>query len=273
LKKLKRFSLLVGLVLGIGSIFTSFAYAQTNSNTVKMDKPKLVALGDSITFGYHLEQNQTKPSPNAFPSLIGNGQFEVTNLGVPGWTAADLLKAVKTNPIFKHSIRSADVITLYIGGNDLLQAAGITQAIQNQTPPALTPQMQQKLMLAEKRYALNLSAIISNIKKQTDAPIIVYNLYNPFGESSDPYQASLHQLGEQIIPAVNTQIIKPITLLTGSSLADSYTAFNGKQDAYIIPGDVHPTLAGHRALAALADNALANLHSWEYPHSNQAIVR
>jgi lysophospholipase L1-like esterase len=254
-------------MLGISSVFSSFAFAE------KKEKPKLVAIGDSITFGYHLELNQTKPSPNAFPSLIGNGQFDVANLGVPGWTSADLLNAVKTNPVFKRSLKSADVVTLDIGSNDLLQAAGITQAIQNQTPVALTPDFQQKLLLAEKQYAFNLVAIIANIKKQTDAPIIVYNLYNPFGESSNPFQASLHQLGEQVIPAVNTQIIKPIAHLTGSFLADAYTAFNGKQAVYIIPGDVHPTLAGHRALAALADNALANSHSYGNLEDKKVLVR
>lgn len=248
--KLKRYSVLLGLLLIISSIFTSFAYAKD------VDQPKLTALGDSITFGYHLEPNQTQPSPQAFPSLIGNGKFQVTNLGVPGWTSADLLNAVKTNPVFKRALKSADVITLDIGSNDLLQAAGISQILQSQTPVQLTPKLQQKLLLSEQQLAINLQEIIINIKKQTDAPIILYNLYNPFGASSNPFLASLHAFGEQLTIGVNTQVFIPTAFRTGSLLADAYSAFNGNQAAYIIPGDIHPTLAGHKALAVLADKAL-----------------
>lgn len=255
--KLKRSSVLLGLLLIIGSIFTSIAFAEKN------DKPNLVALGDSITFGYHLEPNQTQPSPHAFPNLIGNGQYNVTNLGVPGWTSADLLNAVKTNTAFKKSLQSADLITLDIGSNDLLQASELQQMIQSQTPVQLTPQLQQKLMLAQQQLAINLQSIIINIKKQTRAPIILYNLYNPFGESSNLFGASLHAFGEQVITSVDAQVINPLALLTNSHLADAYTAFNGNQATYIIPGDIHPTLAGHEALAALADKALANPFPWE----------
>ena len=210
---------------------------------------------------YTLKPNQTKASPNAFPSLIANGQFNVTNLGVPGWTSADLLNALKTNPTFKKSLKSADIVTLDIGNNDLLQAAGLSQILQNPTPVQLTPELQQKLALAEQQLGINLQAIITLIKKQTDAPIILYNLYNPFGASSDPFLGSLHSFGEQIIPVVNSQIISPIAIQTGSHLADSYTAFNGHQATFIIPGDVHPTLAGHQALAQLADKALLTLNT------------
>lgn len=248
--KVKRYPALIGLLLIIGSIFSSAAFAE------KIDKPNLVALGDSITFGYHLEPNQTQPSPQAFPNLIGNGMYSVTNLGVPGWTSADLLNAVKTNPVFKKSLKSADVITLDIGSNDLLQAAGLTQVLQSQTPIQMTPQLQQKVFLAEQQLAINLQKIIINVKKDTNATIILYDLYDPFGVSSNPFLASLHSFGEQVITGVNGQVIKPLALVTGCRLADAYTAFNGHQAAYIIPGDIHPTLAGHEALAALADQAL-----------------
>lgn len=248
----KRSFVLFIMMLLISSIFSSFAYAEKN------DQPHLTALGDSITFGYHLEPNQTKPSPQAFPSLIANGHFAVTNLGVPGWTSSDLLNAVTFNPTFKKALKSADIVTLDIGNNDLLQAAGLSQLLQSQTPVQITPELQQKLLAAQQQLALNLQQIIASIQKQTKAPIILYNLYNPFGESTNPFLSSLHLLGEQIITSVNTFVINPIAYQSGSLLADAYTAFNGKQAAYIIPGDIHPTIAGQQALASLADQALSN---------------
>jgi lysophospholipase L1-like esterase len=252
--RLKRFSVLFIVILALSTLFSSIGSAEKN------DRQNLVALGDSITFGYHLEPNQTQPSPNAFPRLIANGSFNVTNLGVPGWTSADLLNALKTNPAFKRSLKSADIVTVDIGNNDLIQATGLSQLLQSQTPVVLTPELQQKLAFAELQFAGNLAAIIMTIKKQTDAPIILYNLYNPFGASTNPFLGSLHIFGEQIITAVNSQVINPIAIKTGSHLADAYTAFNGHQATFIIPGDIHPTLAGHQALAKLADQALLKLN-------------
>lgn len=260
--KLKRISVLLIVFLAFGTIFSSMVSAEKN------ERQNLVALGDSITFGYHLEPNQTQPSPHAFPSLIGNGQFNVTNLGVPGWTSTDLLNALKTNPVFKKSLKSADVITVDIGSNDLLQAAGLSQILATHTPIQLTPDLQLKLAQAEQQFAINLQAIMKEIKKQNDdATIILYNLYNPFGASNDPFLGSLHMFGEQIIPAVNSTVILPVALQSRSLLADAYTAFNGNQATFVIPGDIHPTLAGHQALAKLADQALMTLkHSDKEDH-------
>jgi lysophospholipase L1-like esterase len=253
--KLKRLSVLLIVVLALSTIFSSIASAE------KKEQPNLVALGDSITFGYHLpDQIGLQPSPHAFPSLIGERHFNVTNLGVPSWTSSDLLTALSTDP-FKNSLKSADVVTLDIGGDDLLKAAGLTGS--STTLPDLTsPEAQLKLFNAEQDLAKNLKAIILAIKMQTSAPIILYNMYNPFG-ANDPIFGSLHMIGEQIINGVNSQIIAPVAFQTGSLLADAYSAFNGNQAKYIIPGDVHPTLAGHKALAKLGDQALRTLKHTE----------
>lgn len=248
--KLKRLSVLLIVVLALSTIFSSIVSAE------KKEQPNLVALGDSITFGYHLpDQIGQQPSPHAFPSLIGEGHFKVTNLGYPGLTSSGLLLALSTDP-FKNSLRSADVVTLDIGSNDLLQAAGLTGGT------LASPPDYQKIAAAEQQLLINLNLIITQIKAQTDAPIILYNLYNPFG-ANDPIFGSLHTFGEQIIGAVNSGVIAPTALQTGSLLADAYSAFNGKQEKYIIPGDIHPNFAGQKALAKAGDRALRTLKHTE----------
>jgi lysophospholipase L1-like esterase len=266
--KLKRFSVLLIVVLALSTLFSSMVSAEKN------ERHNLVALGDSITFGYNLpDQIGPQPSPHAFPSLIGNGNFHVTNLGVPSLSSTDLLNAVKTNPAFKKALKDADVVTLDIGGIDLLKAAGLTGTTTT-LPDFTSLEFQQKLALAEQQLTTNLQAIIKEIKKRTDAPIIIYNMYNPFGVSNDPVFGSLHMAGEQIIKGVNSQVFAPVAFQTGSLLADAYTAFNGNQAKFIIPGDVHPTLVGHQALAKLADQALQKLKCSEKDdhgrhHSNE----
>jgi lysophospholipase L1-like esterase len=223
-------------------------------------KPNLVALGDSITFGYKLEANQTQASPNAFPNLIGNNAFNVTNLGIPGWTSGQLLAALNTDQ-FINAVKAADVVTLNIGNNDILQAADLSNIILTHTPadPAvLLPNVQA----AAAQLSVNLQAIITKIKTQNPtAPIIFYNLYNPFGESADQFFAYLHTIGEQIITSVNGGVINPFANVPGIYLADAYTKYNGHQADYISPAIdlIHPNLAGHQALAALANEKLSSL--------------
>ncbi|OLO28189.1 hypothetical protein BTR23_18080 [Alkalihalophilus pseudofirmus] len=60
-------------MLLVSTLFSSFAFANEQS------KPSLVALGDSITYGYGLG-DPSSPSSDAFPYLIGDGLFEVTNI-------------------------------------------------------------------------------------------------------------------------------------------------------------------------------------------------
>jgi lysophospholipase L1-like esterase len=256
--KLKRFSFLLILLLALGTIFSSVASAK------KQEKHNLVALGDSITFGYNLEPNQIKPSPRAFPNLIDKEEFKVTNLGVPGWTSAELLNALKTNPVFINSLNTADVVTLNIGSNDFIQAAGLQQLLATHTPVQDTQQLELQLLAAQQQLINNLPNIITEIKKHTNAPIIFYNLYNPIGASTDPVIGSLHLLGEQFIPKINNFIYKPIAIQSGALLVDAYSTFNGKEAKYILPGDVHPSFAGHKALAELADEALENLKHEEH---------
>jgi lysophospholipase L1-like esterase len=170
-------------MLALNSFFSSFVFAESNT------KPNLVALGDSITFGYKLEANQTQASPSAFPSLIGNGAYNVTNLGVPGWTSSQLLSALNNDPNFILAIQSADVITLDIGNNDILQAADISNIILNHTPVDPTA-LKPKIDAAALTIGQNLQGIITKVRQANPtAPIIFYNFYNPIGESADPFFA------------------------------------------------------------------------------------
>ncbi|RBW69842.1 GDSL-type esterase/lipase family protein [Bacillus taeanensis] len=197
--KSRKLVTLLTLLLIINTFFSSFAFASEHNH-----KLSLVALGDSITFGYGLEQNMTSPSLKAFPNLIkGNGSIEVTNLGAPGWTSTDLLNTLNTNPNFDEALRSANIVTLNIGSNDLLKAIQFYDMIDTTSPIKLTPDLELKVKLAALRLGEQLKTIVGHIREQTSAPIILYTLYNPFDESSDPMMSSLHNLGEQIVPAVN----------------------------------------------------------------------
>ena len=192
--KLKRFSVLLVIMLILSTFTATFVFAKTEQTA----KPKLniVALGDSITFGY------PPPSTTGFPDLI-TGARNVEKFGGSGATSSQLLAAIQSNPKeFKRALKKADVITINIGSNDLMQATNmstlfaklqplvpnleenlangkVAEAIQT-TP--LTPPTSQQLIA----YTSNLAKIIATVKKESRAPIILYNLYNPIVMSNNP---------------------------------------------------------------------------------------
>lgn len=217
----------------------------------------LVALGDSITYGYNLGENNDAPSKYAFPSLIGTQlKKNVENLGVPGWTSDDLLQALKTEK-FQTSIKKAKIITLNIGSNDILRLAsqyGLLNPENAQKPIQLTPEQQQGFQQATQKFSENLPIIIKNIKQLApSSKIVLYNLYNPFPSAS----TYLHPFSETIIGALNT-IISSNTNKFRLPLADAHSAFDEKQYTLVrlAQNDVHPTMEGQKVLAELGEQIL-----------------
>ena len=270
--KLKRFSVLLVIMLILSTFTASFVFAKSEQTA----KPKLniVALGDSITFGY------PPPSTTGFPDLI-TGARNVEKFGGSGATSSQLLAAIQSNPKeFKRALKKADVITINIGSNDLMQATNMSTLFAKLQPlvpnleenlangkvaetfrtTPLTPPTSQQLVA----YTSNLAKIIATIKKESRAPIILYNLYNPIVMSNNPVLnqvllGPLHNFVEGNLIVVNGAI-QPFENVNGVFVVDSYSTMKANPTVYIIPFDIHPTLEGQKALALLADSTLQSIH-------------
>ncbi|MBX5436139.1 MAG: SGNH/GDSL hydrolase family protein [Alicyclobacillaceae bacterium] len=212
----------------------------------------LVALGDSITFGYNLGDNQ-QPSAQAFPFLVAKHEgWQAVDLGVPGWTSADLLRALST-PRFQSALRQASVVTVDIGSNDLLQASQnlLAQALANaaqghpEKPVVVTAADRQRWQAALTGFAHNLPQIVAAIRRQTAAPLVLFNLYDPF-----PDGTGLHLITESVTAAANAVILETAAQ-AGCPFVDAYAAINHRQNTLIRSQvlDIHPTAAGQQALA------------------------
>ncbi|WP_040206136.1 GDSL-type esterase/lipase family protein [Neobacillus jeddahensis] len=249
--KFKRLPIVFALMLLLSTCFSSLVFAETDV------KPNLVSLGDSITYGWNLGEDKSPTQPiseKAFPYLIGNGNYVVSkNISGPGWTSERLLAEIQ-KPENLEVIKQADVITLDIGSNDFLQNDAIRAIIANPTAPVDPGAFGQVIASISTKLFNNLGSIMGTIKGQnTDAQVIIYNIYNPFSDTL----ASLYPIGEQFLPLVNPGI-QAVALQSQSLYADAYSAFKGKQAEYIIPkGDVHSNEAGQQALAGLSTALLA----------------
>ena len=75
----------------------------------------VLALGDSITTGYALANTETE----RFTALLGN-DYTVTNKAVNGNTVAGIAEQLRNSTVPAQTIAAADVITITIGGNDIM---------------------------------------------------------------------------------------------------------------------------------------------------------
>lgn len=240
----------LALLLIVSLLFSTTAFAKSDNA-----KKSLVALGDSIPFGYNLGHNNNHaPSKYAYPYLIGDdGDLRVRNLGVPGWQTNQMLAALETDQKYRQAVRHADYIVLNIGNNDLLQALKAAQMVSNGNPLLFNQSLKQEIK--DSNLFGNIGEVIKETRSLTDAPIVIYNVYNPF-QADEP----LHTIGLQILPTINknfTDLTTNYNAVYGNVLlADAYAAFGRNQAAYVIPDDIHPTIEGQIRLAEIGIDVL-----------------
>lgn len=216
-----------------GTLLSTTALAKEDNG-----KGALVALGDSITFGYNLENNNNHVSREAFPFEIGEeASLRVRDLGEPGWTTSQLLDALNNDEKFQQAVKHSDYVTLNIGSNDLLKSFADGNVTEEEISPLLK----------------NLKDIITNVRTLTNAPIVVYNVYNPFQVTD-----GRHQISDLLLPKINYQIQLLVASLKDQTIvvADAYSAFGQNQELYVLPNDIHPTVEGQKKLAEIGLEAL-----------------
>lgn len=240
----KLFKFLVAAFIAF-TLGTSAAFADYNHG-----KDSLVALGDSIPFGYNLGNNNNRPAKAAFPYLIGEeADLRVRNLGVPGWQSDDLLVALETNKEFRQAVRHAEYVTLNIGSNDFLEILRAANVESGGNSELFQQLVRQKLDTSDAFG--NLAEIIQEIRSLTDSPIVLYTIYNPF-QLTDQF----HQLSDLYLPQINAAFAEIADSFSDVVLADADHAFADNQAEYVILQDIHPTVAGQAALAEIGLEAL-----------------
>lgn len=197
-------------------------------------KAKYIALGDSLAVGLltlgsgYVNQYSKWLEQNGFPQGI-----TLTNLGTSGWKSKDVLKALQEDEFYIKAIQSADILTLDIGGNDLLGSDFTSQS----------------LRLAYREYHRNLSIILSKIRElNPTAPFYIMDIYNPY-----PKRHPRRPLADAWLPLFNREIrsmaLNPAFGITG--LAEVSAAFQGHEEEYTWIdefGDIHPNSLGHHTI-------------------------
>jgi lysophospholipase L1-like esterase len=220
------------------------------------------ALGDSIGFGLFAPIGDGYvPSYDRLVEADSGANVNTINLCVPGWTSSDLMNAIRGNLIFRLSVATSTIVTVNIGGNDLL---GARSAYKDRTCGGADNQNCLRTGVAV--FTANFNAILAEVRSLRagrNTIIRTMDVYNPFvnedrAQNTWPNdQGNDFQVFKPYLDAINNQIAATAAA-RNIPYARVYLAFNGP-NGDIDPGDLgllafdglHPNGSGHRLIADL----------------------
>lgn len=207
-----------------------------------------------------LKKAENVPETDSFPSLIAaEKEYSLVNYGTDGLTSASLLASL-SNPQVAADVASADVITITIGGNDLMGALYSYIAAQKDdgtTADDVKVAFEKKdlVMLkfaldvidgfaasdaagkAVEDFTTNFGTVIAAVRKASpDVALFVATQYNPYKWLPDQCTDVYHDQIVKIAGAFNTGVSVlngVINKGAGSgayTVVDVYSAFNASGD-------------------------------------------
>ncbi|MDR1568317.1 MAG: SGNH/GDSL hydrolase family protein [Streptococcaceae bacterium] len=132
-----------------------------------------VAIGDSLTQGVGDTTNQGGFIPILSNDLEATYNYRVTsdNYGVSGNTSSQIIKRIKTQKKLQKSIKTAELITITVGGNDVMKVI-------RENFDHLSAKSFKKPVTAYQKRLTELLTLIRSYNQT--APIYVLGIYNPF---------------------------------------------------------------------------------------------
>ncbi|WP_223589197.1 GDSL-type esterase/lipase family protein [Neobacillus bataviensis] len=215
---------------------TSVSYLDyfRDSNASQIDH---LALGDSIIRGVGAGENENLVSK--FSSKLEkqiHKPIVFQNEGINGITSGELVALVQEGR-FDEEIKKANIVTINVGGNDVLRMAK-GQNFQN---------VFQSFNQLQTSFSKNLSGIADRIHMlNPDATIVFLELYNPLSPENDMYS-----LADKLLPKWNLQIYQVASQYSSSIVVETTQAINGEKLQNLSPDGVHPNSAGYTAISEL----------------------
>ncbi|NMO96496.1 GDSL-type esterase/lipase family protein [Paenibacillus lemnae] len=188
------------------------------------------AVGDSLTFGIGaLPGSGFVPLYRRYAEDHLQKFVAYENLGVLGLTSSALHDRVLHHPVFREHLKSAQIITVSVGGNDLIRAVKMSGGRADHAA----------LDQALARSRVHLSGIVREIRRlktgSTDPYILrAVGLYNPYPSWSEAagYVNRMNQFLGNLVPT-----------------AEIYDLFLGQERELLSLDGVHPNTKGHRVIA------------------------
>ncbi len=212
----------------------------------------VVALGDSVPRG---SACGCVPYPGLLARRLSQEvghRVTAVNDAHPGYTSADVLTQVQTSAAVIAHIRSAGVVTLQIGANDVAYSSDCGAVAACYT--SSLPQAQ-----------VNITSIVRQIRSLTAAhpvAIVLLDYWNVWlGGRYATAHGPAYVAAATSVTFAESAMINDIAQITGSAHVDLRLAFRGPDDAddetgLLAPDGDHPNAAGHAVIAAATERTL-----------------
>lgn len=254
------------------------------------DSVVYVAIGDSITYGYSLENRERERFSSRIASFMSENGMSVVecNQGISGQVSADLLRNIEQQKV--DLLDQADYVTICIGTNDALlpfefflfnyadcfyafngadDASELWEQIDKTVFLKEFAEAEQSICENLDAFYDNLSGIIDAIREETpDCQIAVMTLYNPYRDmdyqiTADNQRIHVGEYSESKIAYAN-DMIRMVCQEKDVVLADCYMAFassdeivlNNQTADWYLDADDHPTAKGQQLIADVFIDAL-----------------
>ncbi|WP_053367519.1 GDSL-type esterase/lipase family protein [Bacillus sp. FJAT-27245] len=195
-----------------------------------------LALGDSIIRGVGAGQDQNLVYQ--FSEELGRltqKEVDFRNEGVSGMTSGELKQLVDSRK-YDDEIKRADIITVNIGGNDVLRAAKKTDF---QSAFKAFDSIQES-------FSKNLADIAARITEMNPKATIVFlELYNPINPD-----AAYYGMADTLLPKWNLNIYRTAKDIPTAIVVETSKVINGKNLQNLSPDGVHPNSLGYKAIAS-----------------------
>jgi lysophospholipase L1-like esterase len=194
------------------------AYIAANPLATQIDPTKVVAVGDSTTWGYNAGNQVAENMVTTAQKALGS-DYSVSNLGINSTTAGDFLNSTD----FDKALSS--------GAGTVVLNYGMNEAYRNEDPAT---------------FAKNLLTAVQTL--QAVGKKVILQTPNSTGSSTKPEDAWTQNVGAY------ANIVRDVAKQTGTTLDDKFTYTSTLTNATSSADIVHPTAATYGLLGTnLAD--------------------
>ena len=240
---------MIGLIAA-GCLAAGCASATTDAGSAQSSS--IVALGDSVPRGTNCDCTPYPPLTATGLSSTTGTKVTATNDSVAGYTTNNVLKQLTSNQDVIDHMKTADVVEIEIGANDVgyNKSCGTTVSCYTPHMPALKE---------------NLAAIVKRVKELTaghKALVVLLDYWSVWLGGSyakahgDSYVAAAEEMTDQVDTA-----IKNAAKQSGSAYVDLRAAFKGPnysydETHYLSSDGDHPNAAGHQKIADATESVI-----------------
>lgn len=213
-----------------------------------------LALGDSITHGYDSSATERRYVDVLTAKLNRLRRTSTYVHAKPGWTSAQLLRSLDRIP--ECILQEAELVTLMIGGNDLLKEF-----------PWFLDDPQEAMQRLRRSFRPQVDEILRIAVRNPHAKVVLCTVYNPFPKA-EVAQVAVTGINGLLAEIAGERrcLLAPVDAMYGGQEERLVSGFRrgDLKDFRLLRNPIHPNDAGHERIAeaifqtyrkALAQNA------------------